>query len=152
MPCPSKAGRKRNDRCQERGTKCAVKVAPLLHSGGNLGAQKGVPPLLLLLRFWATWEGPGGWDRREGGFSALSVPSSRQSSRPCSYPPRRNSSAQRRWAMGPSPSQDGSDSDRDLVFLPELFTDLQPSRRGPPLPIRNHRALSFLGLQNHCGQ
>ena len=54
--------------------------------------------------------------------------------------------------MGPSPSQGGSDSDRDLVFLAELFMGLQPSRRGPPLQIRNHRALYFLGLQNHCGQ
>ena len=26
-PCPSKAGRKRNDRCQETGTTCGVKVA-----------------------------------------------------------------------------------------------------------------------------
>lgn len=71
-PCPSKAGRKRNDRCQGTGTACGVKVALMAPFWvGTWAPRKGT--VTLLLRFWATEDGPGGWDKREGGiFRSLS--------------------------------------------------------------------------------
>lgn len=46
MPCPSNSGRKRNDRAQERGTKCDVRVALITPFGVEIWARISQSPEL----------------------------------------------------------------------------------------------------------